>query len=101
MCELYYLDHFREAVDEVIDVDAAEELMRESKATMKIMSERTAKLMLDLAFNKITHMNDSSASKRLIRYTGELCRKAQNDIDNELDDAEVLKTYLEDHIGDN
>lgn len=128
MFELYYLDHFREevakkkaegaitavrklspmemskrtanVVREAIDVDAAEELMREAKVSMKMMSERTAKLMLDLAFNKITHMSDDAASERLIRYAGELCLKAKFDLDERQEFFATLKDHIEDHIGD-
>ena len=52
MCDLYYLDQYREAVAEadaaksLVDIDAAEELMREAKVSMKAMSERTAKLAM-------------------------------------------------------
>lgn len=128
MCDLYYLDQYREAVieaklneavvavrklppmemsgrtanvvREAIDVDAAEELMREAKVSMKMMSERTAKLMLDLAFNKITHMSDDAASERLIRYAGELCLKAKFDLDERQEFFATLKDHIEDHIGD-
>lgn len=83
MCELYYLDHFREAVAEkkaeaAAMVLTAEKLMSEGKASMKIMSERTAKLMLDLAFSKITYMSDDLAQERLIRYAAGLCLKAKD-----------------------
>lgn len=113
MCNLYYLDQYRaSAVEaEIADkvkavvnakrVDEAEELMREGKASMKMMSERTAKLMLDLAFNKITHMHEDAASERLIQYAGELHRKAEFDLNERQDFYETLKKHIEDHIGDN
>ncbi len=112
MGDLYYLDQYREAVAEaeiadkvkaVVNtkkVDAAEELMQEAKVSMKIMSERTAKLMLDLAFNKITHMSDDLASERLIRYAGELHCKAKFDLDERQEFFATLEDHIEDHIGD-
>ncbi len=94
MCELYYLDQYRAAVveAEVTDkikavvnaekVSEAEELMREAKISMKAMSERTAKLALDLAFLQIQSVhNDGAAKERLVRYAGELCCKARNEFD--------------------
>ena len=112
MCELYYLDQYREAADEaeIVDkvkavvnakrADEAEELMQEAKVSMRMLSERTAKLMLDLAFNKITHMHDDAASERLIRYAGELHFKAKFDLDERQNFYETLKGHIEDHIGD-
>ncbi len=112
MCELYYLDQYRGEVDEaeiadkvkaVVNakkVDAAEELMQEAKVSMRMLSERTAKLMLDLAFNKITHMYDDVASERLVRYAGELHCKAKFDIDERQEFFATLKDHIEDHIGD-
>ncbi len=112
MCELYYLDQYRAALAEaeVTDkvkavvntkkVDAAEELMQEDKVSMKMLSERTAKLMLDLAFNKITHMSDDPASERLIRYAGELHCKAKFDLDERHEELLSLKEHIKDHIGD-
>ncbi len=105
-CDIYYLDQIREAVAEKkatveVDVAAAEELMREAKVSMKVMSERAAKLMLDLAFNKITHMyDDAAASERLIRYAGELCLKAKHDLDERQRFFKTLKEHIENQIGD-
>lgn len=120
MCEIYYLDHFREAVAEqkaeetAKQVVEAEELMQKAKASMKMMSERTAKLMLDLAFNKITYISDEAGMERLIRYADELLRKANHDLiekqdcevpfftADEMQDCEMaIKTYLEDQLEDN
>ena len=112
MCELYYLDQYRASVAEaeiadkvkaVVNakrVDEAEELMQEAKVSMRMLSERTAKLMLDLAFNKITHMNDDPASERLIRYAGELHLKAKFDLDERQEFFATLKEHIEEHIGD-
>ncbi len=112
MCELYYLDQYREAADEaeIVDkvkavvnakrADEAEELMQEAKVSMRMLSERTAKLMLDLAFNKITHMNDDPASERLIHYAGELHLKAKFDLDERQDFYETLMGHIEDHLED-
>ncbi len=105
MCELIYLDQIRAAVAEKkaaadVDVETAEELMQEAKVSMRMLSERTAKLMLDLAFNKITHMPDNAASERLIRYAGELHCKAKFDLDERQEFFATLKEHIEDHIGD-
>lgn len=105
MCELFYLDQYRAEVAEKqaatdVDVDAAEELMQEAKVSMKMLSERTAKLMLDLAFNKITHMYDDAASERLIRYAGELHLKAKFDLDERQDFYETFKGHIEEHLED-
>lgn len=86
MCELFYLDHFREEVaDKKAEAEkkvaAAEDLMRDAKVSMKTMSERTAKLALDLAFIQIQSIhNDDMARVRLIRYAVELCRKAKDEL---------------------
>ena len=86
MCDLFYLDHFREAVaDKKAEAEekvaAAEELMRAAKVSMKTMSERTAKLALDLAFIQIQSIHiDDMARVRLIRYGVELCRKAKDEL---------------------
>lgn len=112
MCELYYLDQIREAVadkkatayDEAVatneTVDAAEELMRESKAKLKILPEQVAKFALDLAFIKVTHIVDDEAQKRLIHYATKLCRKAEFDLNERQDFYKTLKQHIEDHIGD-
>ncbi len=79
-CDIYYLDQFRESVAEA-KVAEAEELMREAKVSMKAMSERTAKLALDLAFLQIQSVHNNDAAKvRLVRYAVELCRKAKDDL---------------------
>ncbi|MEE8113884.1 MAG: hypothetical protein V3T23_05970 [Nitrososphaerales archaeon] len=95
MCELYVLSHFREAVAEakiaeavgaaIIDddfVETVEELMDDAKTSMKALSERTAKLALDLAFIQIERIyNNDAAQERLLRYAGEMCRKLEHDLD--------------------
>lgn len=84
-CNIYYLDQFRETIAEKkaeavkTKIADAEELMQEAKVSMKILSERTAKLMLDLAFNKIMYIDDAT-KERLVRYADELCCKAKDDL---------------------
>lgn len=112
MCELYYLDHFREAVAEkqaeaeAVNerVDVAEDAMRESKSLMsgaaERLAERIAKISLDTAFVKIDQVSNPAARERLIRYAGELTRAVQNNLDAESDHIAALKEFLEDNIGD-
>ncbi len=109
MCDLYYLDHFRpevraEAEETNEKIDAAEAAMQESKSNadgaLDRVIERVAKITLDTTFVKINQVSDPAARERLIRYAGELCRKAQIDLDRELDYTEALKEFLEDSIGD-
>ncbi|KKN24837.1 hypothetical protein LCGC14_0890770 [marine sediment metagenome] len=85
MCDIYYLDQFREAVmeknAEAAGVAAeAEELMLEAKSSLKRLDEHTVKLMLDLAFNKIAYIPDNMSRVRLIRYAVEQCRQAKNEL---------------------
>lgn len=106
MCDLYYLDQYRETVAEAENAEVAEkvaeakELKSESAAALKMLSERTAKLMLDLAFNKITHMLDEAAMERLIRYAGELLRRADYNLNERQDCEAALKEFLESQIED-
>lgn len=102
MCNLYYLDQYRaeiferklaekiEAVRVAVGAIGAEksadekgeEIRRATKASLKVLSERTAKLALDLAFMQIMDVhNDGTAKVRLVRYAVELCRKAKDDLD--------------------
>lgn len=102
MCNLYYLDQYRaeiferelaekiEAVRVAVGAIGAEksvdekveEMRRAIKASLKALSERTAKLALDLAFTQIMDVhNDDAAKVRLIRYAVELCRRANDDLD--------------------
>ena len=100
-CDIYYLDHFRAAVAEAkvakmvgveIDdddlVEAVEALMNDARVSMKSLSERTAKLALDLAFIQIQGIhNNDAAQERLLRYAVELCRKLEDDLDRKQEDA--------------
>lgn len=118
MCELVYLDQFREAVAdakiaeefaaainegraeaEAINkkIDAAEDAMNQlsSGANLDLLSERIAKVMLDTAFVKIDQATSLEARQRLLRYAVELCRKLKNDLDIELDWAAVIKEKLD------
>ncbi len=80
-CDIYYLDHFREALAEK-KVAEAEELMRAAKVSMKMASEHTAKLALDLAFLQIQSVHNNNVAKvRLVRYAVELCHKAKDGLD--------------------
>lgn len=93
MCELYYLDHFRDAVadakakaaaqveaEEFVELDsAATEVMRKS---LEMMSESGAKISLDLAFAKVTLVKNDAARERLVRYAGELHRRAEDMLDD-------------------
>ena len=102
MCDLYYLDQFRaeiaerdlekkiEAVRVAVRAVGAEEsvdekiekIRRATETSLKSLSERTAKLALDLAFIQIMDVhNDDAAKERLLRYTNELCRRAKSKID--------------------
>lgn len=102
MCDLYYLDQYRaeifdrelaekiEAVRVAVGAIGAEEsedgkveeIRRATKASLKVLSERTAKLALDLAFMQIMDVhNDNAAKVRLMRYAVELCRRTKDDLD--------------------
>lgn len=102
MCDLYYLDQYREeifarklaenieavrvavgAVGAEKSVDGkVEEIRRATKTSLKALSERTAKLALDLAFIQVINVhNDNAAKKRLLRYAIELCFKTKDNLD--------------------
>ncbi len=98
MCDLYYLDQIREAVD---DAKAAAQIEAEQdnttvteavdamRASLESMTETSAKISLDTSFAKVACVKDDVARERLVRYMGELHRRATTDTALCMDEDDV------------
>lgn len=98
MCELYYLDHFRDAVADAKAAEEAHTVMEETVEMMDVvgaeaamahsldtMDERGAKVAIDLAFMRVLLVPELDARIRLMRYVVERVKKAKMDFQLEVE----------------
>ncbi len=98
MCDLYYLDQIREAVDDAKaaaqikaehENEIADEAVAAMRASLESMSEASAKMSLDISFAKVACVPDAVARERLVRYMGELHRRAMSNTALCMDEDDV------------
>lgn len=85
MCDLYYLEQFRDiekrkAESEAKDIEIDEPTIAYETA-LTMINENAVKTAFDLIFNKISYMQDDESKERLIYYAIEMCNRIKDDID--------------------